>query len=133
MGFTYSSVVEAELSEVFAWHGRPGAITRLMPPWQPVKVLQEATSLRDGTAVLGLPGGLRWVAAHQPASYDPPHAFADVLENAPLSTVLSVAAHPPVRLGRSEAGHAGHRRGRHLAAGADAAAHVRLPAPAARR
>jgi uncharacterized protein len=89
MGFTYSSVVEAELSEVFAWHGRPGAITRLMPPWQPVKVLQEATSLRDGTAVLGLPGGLRWVAAHQPASYDPPHAFADVLENAPLSTVLS--------------------------------------------
>ena len=89
MGFTYSSVVDAELSEVFAWHGRPGAITRLMPPWQPVKVLQEATSLRDGTAVLGLPGGLRWVAAHQPASYDPPHVFADVLENAPLSTVLS--------------------------------------------
>jgi uncharacterized protein (TIGR01777 family) len=89
MTFTYSSVVDADLSEVFAWHGRRGAITRLMPPWQPVKVLREATSLRDGTAVLGLPGGLRWVAAHQSDSYDPPHAFADELENAPLSTVLS--------------------------------------------
>jgi uncharacterized protein (TIGR01777 family) len=89
MTFTYSSVVDADLSEVFAWHGRRGAITRLMPPWQPVKVLREAASLRDGTAVLALPGGLRWVAAHQPGSYDPPHVFADELENAPLSTVLS--------------------------------------------
>jgi ligand-binding SRPBCC domain-containing protein len=34
MGFTYSSVVDAELDEVFAWHAwhaRPGAITRLSP------------------------------------------------------------------------------------------------------
>jgi uncharacterized protein len=89
MSFTYSSVVHADLGEVFAWHGRRGAITRLMPPWQPVKVLREATSLRDGTAVLGLPGGLRWVAAHQPDGYDPPHVFTDKLENAALSTVLS--------------------------------------------
>jgi uncharacterized protein (TIGR01777 family) len=89
MGFTYSTVVNEELSEVFAWHGRPGAITRLVPPWQPVRVLQEATSLRDGQAVLGLPGGLRWVAGHQPASYDPPNEFADVLESSPLATVLS--------------------------------------------
>jgi hypothetical protein len=32
MGFTYSSVVDADLHEVFAWHGRPGAIIRLLPP-----------------------------------------------------------------------------------------------------
>ena len=56
MGFTFSSVVDEELDEVFAWHTRPGAITRLSPPWQPVRVLAEATSLRDGKAVLGLPG-----------------------------------------------------------------------------
>src|ERR1035438_4614600 len=89
MGFTYSSVVHAELDEVFAWHARPGAITRLSPPWQPVRVLAEASSLRDGQAVLGLPGGLRWVAAHQPDRYDPPHVFVDVLESFPLSAVLS--------------------------------------------
>jgi uncharacterized protein (TIGR01777 family) len=89
MGFTYSSVVDAELDEVFAWHARPGAITRLSPPWQPVRVLAEASSLRDGQAVLGLPGGLRWVATHQPDRYDPPHVFADVLESFPLSAMFS--------------------------------------------
>jgi uncharacterized protein (TIGR01777 family) len=54
-------------------------MTRLTPPWLPVRVLREATSLRDGQAVLGLPGGLRWTAVHQPDDYDPPHAFADEL------------------------------------------------------
>ncbi|MGD0605976.1 MAG: TIGR01777 family oxidoreductase [Streptosporangiaceae bacterium] len=81
-------MVDAELDEVFAWHARPGAITRLSPPWQPVRVLAEASSLRDGQAVLGLPGGLRWVATHQPDRYDPPHVFADVLESFPLSAMF---------------------------------------------
>src|SRR5208337_3254205 len=88
MGLTYSSVVDASLDEVFSWHARPGAITRLAPPWQPVRVIREVSgsaSLRDGRAVLGLPGGLRWVAAHQPDRYDPPYAFADALESLPLS------------------------------------------------
>ena len=88
MGLTYSSVVDASVDEVFGWHARPGAITRLAPPWQPIRVIHEARSLRDGRAVLGLPGGLRWIAAHQPDSYDPPHAFADSLESLPLSAVL---------------------------------------------
>jgi uncharacterized protein len=88
MGLTYSSVVDAGLDEVFSWHARAGAITRLVPPWQPVRVLRETGSLRDGRAVLGLPGGLRWVAAHQPGRYDPPRAFADALESFPLSAVL---------------------------------------------
>jgi len=88
MGLTYSSVVDAGRDEVFAWHARPGAIVRLTPPWQPVTVLREDTgsgSLRDGRATLGLPGGLRWVAAHQPGGYDPPHAFADELTSLPLT------------------------------------------------
>jgi uncharacterized protein (TIGR01777 family) len=89
MEFTYSTVVNAGLSDVFAWHGRPGAMARLTPPWLPVRVLQEASSLRDGRAVLGWPGGLRWVAVHQPASYDPPNMFADELESCPLAAVLS--------------------------------------------
>lgn len=84
MVFTYSSVIDAELDDVFDWHTRPGAIARLTPPWQPVKVIREAGSLRDGQAVLGLPGGLRWVASHQPGSYDPPNAFADSLESLPI-------------------------------------------------
>ncbi len=84
MGLTYSSVVDASLDEVFCWHARPGAITRLAPPWSPLRVISEAGSLRDGRAVLGLPGGLRCVAAHQPDGYHPPHVFADSLESPPL-------------------------------------------------
>lgn len=131
MGFTYSSVVDAELSEVFWWHGRPGAIIRLTPPWPPVRVISEATSLRDGTAVLGLPGGLRWVAAHRPASYDPPNTFADALESLPLSAVLSwrhthkfASAGEQATLVTDVVDTSLH---------ADAAADVRLPAQATRR
>src|SRR5205085_948897 len=84
MGLTYSSVLDADRDEVFSWHTRPGAITRLIPPWQPVRVLREAGSLRDGRATLTLPGGLRWVAAHQPDAYAPPSQFADELTSMPL-------------------------------------------------
>ncbi len=87
MGLMYSSVVCAEPDEVFAWHSRPGAITRLMPPWQPVRVAREAPSVRDGVAVLALPAGLRWVAGHDPGGYDPPRQFADVLQP-PLGAAL---------------------------------------------
>lgn len=89
MSITYSSVVDAPINEVFAWHGRPGALTRLAPPWQPVRVGQEASSLRDGRAILLLPGGVRWVAAHQPGGYDPPRQFVDELTSSGLSSVLS--------------------------------------------
>jgi uncharacterized protein len=87
MGLTYSSVVAAEPDEVFDWHTRPGAITRLMPPWQPVRVAQEAQSVRNGRAVLVFPGGLRWVASHDPDCFDEPRQFADVLEP-PLGNLL---------------------------------------------
>ena len=88
MGLSHSSVVDAPRDEVFAWHARAGAITRLTPPWQPVRVLSEASSLRDGQAVLGFPGGLRWVAAHQPDGYFPPHQFVDALDARLLAGVL---------------------------------------------
>jgi uncharacterized protein len=79
VGIEYSSVVDAPREEVFAWHERPGAIHRLMPPWQPMSVVAEAASLADGRAVLALPGGLRWVAQHQPGAYHPPECFVDAL------------------------------------------------------
>ena len=82
MGLRYSSVVNAPLDEVFAWHERPGALPRLLPPWQPLKVAQEASSLVDGQAVLQLPGGVRWVAQH--SDDDPPHRFVDELVSLPL-------------------------------------------------
>lgn len=40
MGLTYSSVVDASLDEASAWHTRPGAVTRLVPPWQRARALR---------------------------------------------------------------------------------------------
>jgi uncharacterized protein len=91
MGLVYSSVVDAPIYEVFDWHTRPGAITRLSPPWQPVRVVAEADSLENGRAELGLPGGLRWVADHQADSYDPPRRFVDSIGSEGLASL-------PVRL-----------------------------------
>ncbi|MGV0874152.1 TIGR01777 family oxidoreductase [Mycolicibacterium sp. XJ879] len=81
MGIEYQSFVDHRLDEVFGWHTRPGAMRRLVPPWQPMKVVAETQSLADGQAVLGLPGGLRWVAQHDPARYAPPYRFVDVLSS----------------------------------------------------
>ena len=81
LSIDYESIVDHPLDEVFAWHARPGAMPRLVPPWQPMTAVAEAESLADGQAVLGLPGGLRWVARHDPASYDPPRRFVDELSS----------------------------------------------------
>lgn len=89
MGLVMSSVLDAAVDEVFAWHARPGAFTRLAPPWQSVRVVSEADSLRDGRAVLGLPGGLRWTASHQPAEYRLDRTFVDSLDTGLLSTVVT--------------------------------------------
>lgn len=87
MGIEFESMVDHPLDEVFAWHTRPGAMTRLIPPWQPMTVVAETTSLADGRAILGLPGGLRWVAQHDPTAYDPPHRFVDELSSDGLASL----------------------------------------------
>jgi uncharacterized protein (TIGR01777 family) len=87
-GISHSSVVDAPIDEVFAWFGRPGAFRRLAPPWQPVRIAEEAASLRDGRAVLALPGGLRWSASHQADGFDPPRRFVDELTTPVLSELL---------------------------------------------
>ena len=82
MSFETDIVIPAPLEDVFEWHARPGALTRLLPPWQPVRVRREAENLRDGRAELRLPGGLVWRAEH--SGYDPPHRFVDELTSLPL-------------------------------------------------
>ena len=88
MTVSYSSTVDAALGDVFAWHARPGAVSRLTPPWEPIRVKQEAESLQNGRTVFSVPGGLEWVAQHQPDLYDPPNQFADELVSQPLAAAL---------------------------------------------
>lgn len=80
-------MVDAPIGDVFAWHARPGAFARLSPPWQPTRLVSEAASLKDGRATLALPGGLRWVAVHQPDGYEPPRRFVDAIGGDGLATL----------------------------------------------
>lgn len=82
--FRYSSVITAPVEEVFDWHQRPGALPRLLPAWQPVRVIESATSLREGTTVLGMPAGQRWIARHDPSGYRPGTQFVDTLTSRPF-------------------------------------------------
>ncbi|OLP00287.1 TIGR01777 family protein [Mycolicibacterium porcinum] len=92
MGLVYSSILDAAQEEVFAWHSRPGAFSRLSPPWQAMRLVSEAASLRDGRAELALPGGLRWVAQHQADAYDPPRRFVDqIARGGPASLPAALA------------------------------------------
>lgn len=87
MGIEYASTVDHPLEQVWAWHTRPGAMRRLVPLWQPMTIVKETESLANGQAILGLPGGLRWIAQHDPAGYDPPRQFRDVLSSDGLMTL----------------------------------------------
>jgi uncharacterized protein len=82
MSISASSVVIAPVADVYAWHERPGALTRLTPPWQPVRVRHEATDLCNGRAELALPGPLTWTAQHK--GCHPPYGFKDELTSLPL-------------------------------------------------
>lgn len=85
--FTASHLVPARRLDVWQWHTRPGAAARLIPPFAPMQVLQQASSLRDGTTVFALPLRQRWVARHLPEGYHEGYQFIDVCENAPLAQI----------------------------------------------
>lgn len=85
--FTHQSTLPHPIDDVFAWHERPGAMRRMMPPWQPVRIRRAAPALTDGSRgvlELQLPRRIapRWVARHE--NYDPPHEFTDVQESGPF-------------------------------------------------
>jgi len=84
--FVKESPIHASPERLFAFHASPGALERLTPPWEKVKLIEGGESIRVGARViletkLG-PVPLRWVAEH--VEYDPPHAFADVQVSGPF-------------------------------------------------
>lgn len=88
MTYEHSAVFDRPIGEVFAWHQRPGAIFRLTPPWQPVKVWSESASLCDGRAVLSFPGRIKWVADHRPDGYAEGRQFTDELTTPLLGSLM---------------------------------------------
>lgn len=73
--------------EAFAWHERPGAFERLVPPWEPVRVVERSGSIRDGDRLVmemrAGPVPLRWVAEHR--DYRAGRSFKDVQVHGPFA------------------------------------------------
>lgn len=67
------SLMPVSAEALFAWHARPGAFERLLPPWEKIELRRAARSLTGGEqAEFVIPIGpfrRRWVAEH--------HALAD--------------------------------------------------------
>ncbi len=73
-----STIPEITPDEVFAWHTRPGALQRMTPPWEDVRIERPA-EIRDGSrAVLHLKKGpvdLTWEVEHK--QVQPGRGFVD--------------------------------------------------------
>jgi uncharacterized protein (TIGR01777 family) len=74
-------------SEAFAWHERPGALDRLIPPWESVQVAERGNGVRDGSVVklIARVGLLKlpWIADHH--DYDPGRSFRDTQRSGPFA------------------------------------------------
>jgi len=86
--FTYGSTLEAVPERVWDWHSRPGALERLMPPWDRVQVLRRTGSVADGDRTeIELRAGpftLAWLAEHKDS--DPGRGFTDWMVRGPFAS-----------------------------------------------
>lgn len=64
----YTSVVPVPRAELAAWHARPGALERMLPPWDATEVVSRSGDLAAGEVRLRVPVGplsLGWTATHE--------------------------------------------------------------------
>ncbi len=85
--FVRRTHIDAPAADVFDWHAQPGAIERLTPAWEPVKVIERTGGIENGSrAVLGLRMGplqLRWEAEH--CDYEAGVQFRDIQRSGPFA------------------------------------------------
>ena len=84
--FEKTTAVGVPAADLFDWHMRPGALTRLSPPWQPVEVVGELKppSVGDRVSLKMGNGPLRvkWVAGH--TDVEDGRSFEDVQIEGPF-------------------------------------------------
>lgn len=104
--FEATSRVAVSQDRLFAYHAAPGALSRLIPPWDNVVVESSDGSLEPGSRVVLKmkvgPVPLRWVAVH--GDFDPPDSFVDVQQSGPFAYwhhrhLFSTVAADPVDFG----------------------------------
>lgn len=101
--FEQRSEVPATAAEVFDWHTRPGALRRLLPPWENARIIQRQNGVVEGArTVLRFRRGpvpLRWVAVHR--GVEPGRAFVDEQEKGPFAEWRHTHRFTPLDEGRS--------------------------------
>lgn len=82
-----ASDLPVAVADAWAWHERPGAFGRLLPPWEPIELVDRDAGLAEGsrTTVRAGVGPLQveWVSEHE--APDPPHSFADFQVEGPFA------------------------------------------------
>lgn len=85
--FNRSMELPVSAEEAFAWHERPGAFARLVPPWERVELVDHTGGIRDGARVeikakVGLLT-IRWTAEH--CDYQAGKEFRDISQRGPFA------------------------------------------------
>jgi uncharacterized protein len=84
--YVHRSVIDADASDVFALHARPGALERLTPPWLDFHLVERHGGITPGSRVIfDVPVGplsVRWIAEHR--DYMDGRYFQDVQLSGPF-------------------------------------------------
>ncbi len=85
--FSKRTRLNASAAVVFAWHAHPDALRKLVPPWEPVEVLERIGGIALGArVVLRIGRGplkISWVARH--TKYEENRMFQDVQDSGPFA------------------------------------------------
>jgi hypothetical protein len=85
--FVHESLIPAPVSRVFAFHESPGALEKLIPPWEEARVVLRGASLLPGTRVILKtrigPLWAEWEAEH--TRYQKDVLFEDVQRRGPFA------------------------------------------------
>jgi ligand-binding SRPBCC domain-containing protein len=86
--FEKRSQINASADRVFAWHESPDALQQLIPPGDPVRVIEHMGGIRDGARVvieIGYPTfAIRWIAIHR--NYIEGRRFEDFQARGPFAS-----------------------------------------------
>jgi len=99
--FEFASELPVSAEAAYDWHARAGALERLCPPWEDVRVLKVRGGFADRLVVLEVPIGpfhRRWVARHREVV--PGRQFTDELVEGPFARWVHTHLFEPLDGGR---------------------------------
>lgn len=69
-------------ARAFDWHEQPGTLQKLIPPGEPIRIVEHTGGIRNGARVVLKMGPIRWVAVHQ--GYVAGRQFQDKQASGPM-------------------------------------------------